>query len=112
MQWDDYLENRIRELRRARDMTMKQLGFALGVAESTISQYETRKRQPDNETLLHMAEFFQVTVGYLLGAEPKEKSAIDTDDEFTKEFSRLMSQLSPEKKKIVVSQIKRMLSNR
>ncbi len=93
-------------------MTMKQLGIALGVAESTISQYETGKRQPDNETLLRMAEFFQVTVGYLLGAEPKEKPAIATDDELTKEFSRLMSQLSPEEKRIVISQIKGILSNR
>lgn len=48
---------------------MKQLGEVLGVAESTISQYETGKRQPDNETLLRIGEFFGVTVGYILCAE-------------------------------------------
>lgn len=64
--------NRIRELRRARKMTMKQLGEELGVAESTISQYETGKRQPDNEMLLRLGELFDVTVGYLLGAETEK----------------------------------------
>lgn len=63
------MKNRIRELRRSRDLTMKQLGTMLGLAESTVSQYETGKRNPDNETLLKLGEIFDVTVGYLLGAE-------------------------------------------
>lgn len=63
------MTNRIRELRKARKLTMKQLGEAVDLAESTISQYETGKRQPDNETLLKISEFFGVTVGYLLGVE-------------------------------------------
>ena len=59
--------NRIRELRKSRKITMKQLGEAIGLAESTISHYETGKRQPDNEALLKLGEFFGVPVGYILG---------------------------------------------
>ena len=69
------MDNRIRELRKKRKLTMKQLGEVVYLAESTISQYETGKRQPDNETLLRLSEFFNVTVGYLLGAENKEAPA-------------------------------------
>ena len=54
-------------------MTMKQLGGIVGLAESTISQYENGKRQPDNETLLKLGAFFDVTIDYILGAEIKEK---------------------------------------
>lgn len=61
------MENRIRELRKKRGMTMKQLGKELGLAESTISQYETGKRNADNETLLKMGDLFGVSVGYILG---------------------------------------------
>lgn len=61
------MENRIRELRKQKKMTMKQLGQIVGLAESTISQYETGKRQPDNETLLRLGEYFDVSVEYLLG---------------------------------------------
>ena len=70
------MPNRIREVRKLNGMTMKQLGAEIGVAESTVSQYETGKREPDNETLLRIGELFNVTVGYLLGAEePKENPA-------------------------------------
>lgn len=61
------MQNRIRELRKGKDLTMKELGKIVGLAESTISQYETGKRQPDNETLLKFAEFFGTTVDYILG---------------------------------------------
>lgn len=66
------MANRIREIRKRRGITMKQLGEIVDLAESTISQYETGKRQPDNETLLKISEYFGVTVGYLLGAEEPE----------------------------------------
>lgn len=79
------MQNRIRELRKSRNMTMKQLGEVVGVAESTISQYETGKRQPDNETVLKLGEFFDVTVGYILGAE-KERATIDVIDDDLKEY--------------------------
>lgn len=65
------MNNRIRELRKTRGITMKQLGEVLGLAESTISQYENGKRQPDYETLLRLGEYFGVSVGYILGIEEK-----------------------------------------
>lgn len=68
------MTNRIREVRKAHKMTMKQLGAEIGLAESTISQYETGKREPDNETLLRIGEIFGVTVGYLLGAEEQKEN--------------------------------------
>lgn len=58
---------RIRELRKKQKLTMKRLGEAIGVAESTISLYENGKRQPDNETLQKIAKFFNTTTDYLLG---------------------------------------------
>jgi transcriptional regulator with XRE-family HTH domain len=66
------MKNRIREMRKSRNMTMKQLGVVVDLAESTISQYETGKREPDNETLLKLGEFFGVPVGYLLGSEEQD----------------------------------------
>ena len=65
--------NRIRELRKARGITMKQLGEAIGLAESTISHYETGRRQPDNEALFKLGDYFNVPLGYLLGSEVKDQ---------------------------------------
>lgn len=87
--------NRIREVRKARGLTMKQLGEAIGVAESTISQYETGKRQMDNETLLKLGEFFEVSVGYLLGVDEPKPPVLNARDErdIAKTLDILMAQL-------------------
>lgn len=70
------MKNHIREIRKQRGLTMKQLGEIVGVAESTISQYENNKREPDNETLLRIAEALETSVDTLLGAEKVEKNSL------------------------------------
>ena len=59
----------LRKLRKDKGLSMKELGVIVGVAESTISLYENNKRQPDNATLGRLADFFGVSVDYLLGRD-------------------------------------------
>ena len=56
----------IREKRKEKGITMKELGARIGCSESAISQYETGKRSPDYETLLKLAEELDTSVNYLL----------------------------------------------
>lgn len=72
----------IRELRKQHGLTMRELGEKIGVSESTISLYETGKREPNYETLLKIAELFNVSVDYLLRGEevPAAKTPITDDD--------------------------------
>ncbi len=57
---------RLRELRKSRGITAKELGHIINVAESTISLYENGKRAPDYVTLLKIANYFDVSTDYLL----------------------------------------------
>lgn len=66
----------LRTLRKEKGLSMKELGRIIGVAESTISQYETGKRQPDFETLLKLGEYFDVSVDYLLRGEDSRHAAV------------------------------------
>lgn len=66
--------NRIRQTRKEHKITMKDLGEIIGVAESTISMYETGNREPDLRTLSQIADYFQVSVDYLLGRDEKSPS--------------------------------------
>lgn len=59
--------NRIRELRKAHGLTMKELGKQIGLAESTVSLYERNLHEPDLDTLRSLSAIFSVTVDYLLG---------------------------------------------
>ena len=94
------MKNRIRELRKAQGLTMKELGTVVGLAESTISQYETGKRQPDNETLLRLGEFFGVSVDFLLGGETP--ITIVPLDEFTFAMRRYLDDLTEQDKALLL----------
>ena len=62
---------RIKEIRKAKKITAKQLADFVNVAESTMSLYENGKREPDYETLLKIADILGVTIDYLLGKTEK-----------------------------------------
>lgn len=59
--------NRIKELRQEKNLTLKELGDALGLRDNTLSQYETGKRTPKEEILEQIADYFDVSVRYLAG---------------------------------------------
>ena len=68
--WGDFLSSlgiRITELLDKHKLTQAQLGEIINVSESTISLYKHGKRQPDYETLFHIADYFEVSTDYLLG---------------------------------------------
>lgn len=68
---------RLKELRKLKNLTMKELGQIVNVAESTISLYENGKREPDYETLKKLADVLNVSTDYLLGRDsnaPKTKA--------------------------------------
>ena len=58
---------RFKELRKLAGYTQDELANKLGVVKSTISMYETGKRQPDFEKLEEIADLFNVNMDYLLG---------------------------------------------
>ena len=65
----------IRRLRRARDITQKELGRAVGVAESTISLYESGRNIPDLNMMRKLAIYFNVSLDYLVGNDVTEDQA-------------------------------------
>jgi len=61
--------NKMREIRRSKKLTMKELGNLVGVSESTISLYETGKHEPDIITMGRIADALSVSVDELLGRD-------------------------------------------
>lgn len=70
------LSKRIKKLREENKMTQKDLGNILGLSQQTIGHYETNRAQPDYETLNKMANFFDVTIDYLLGRTYNKKEEV------------------------------------
>ena len=59
--------NRIKELRKKNNLTLKQLGQQINMLDSTLSQYENGKRKPKEEIWQKIADYFKVSVPYLKG---------------------------------------------
>lgn len=69
---------KLRELRKAKGLTTTELGKIIGCSNPTITNYELGNRKPDPDTLKKLADYFEVSVDYLLGR--KEKSPVLKDE--------------------------------
>ena len=58
---------RLAELRRARGISQLKLALDLSMNQNTISRYETGEREADYKTLIRLADYFDVSLDYLLG---------------------------------------------
>lgn len=58
---------RLKELRSERNLSQKDLAKILRTTNSSICDWETDRAQPDMEMLVKLADYFEVTVDYLLG---------------------------------------------
>lgn len=62
-----FLGERLKELRCDRGLTQKQLAVELGINKVTYSRYESSLREPSISTLIKIANYYGVTVDYILG---------------------------------------------
>ncbi len=69
------LGDKLRKLRNEKSIKQKELGEFLQLSQKAISNYERNIRQPDNETLKKIANFFSVSTDFLLGTcEVKDRN--------------------------------------
>lgn len=65
------LNENIKQLRIARNLSQVDLAKALGVTKQSISNWENNNIQPSIDMLIHLAQFFSVSTDYLLGLDQR-----------------------------------------
>ncbi|MCX7921410.1 MAG: helix-turn-helix domain-containing protein [Clostridia bacterium] len=70
---------RLRDLRVEKKLRQEDLANIVKVHRATIGKYETEERFPDKDTLLALADYFNVTVDYLLGRTDVRKPYTSED---------------------------------
>lgn len=83
--------NRIRALREDRDLRQIDVSLATGIDQKTLSNYETGKTRPDSEALILLADFFDVSIDYLVGRADGNSSI---QYEATQEIEKIQRQLN------------------
>lgn len=61
------LSERIQYLRISRNLSQKQLANGLGVSQQTVGHWETCFRLPSLEIAIALADYFDVSLDYLVG---------------------------------------------
>ena len=66
MSLGDDMQNRLRQLRKSRGYTQISLQMQTGIEQALLSKFENGERVPPTETLLRLAEFYNVSIDYIL----------------------------------------------
>lgn len=61
--------NRLRELRKERELTLRQLDNITGISDVNLSRYERGTVQPKEETWEQLADYYGVPISYLKGTD-------------------------------------------
>lgn len=69
-------KEKIKKLRKEKDMTQEQLAEYMGVSPQAVSRWETGATCPDIFALPALAELFGITVDELLGVDEKDKQKV------------------------------------
>jgi len=98
----DNFGKRLKSLRDEKKLTQDELGNIFHLTQSIIAHYEANRKQPSNQTITQMADFFSVSVDYLLGRtssrdpNPSDDDLVPTPKDEHLAFYRKVGQLSNE----------------
>ena len=87
--------NRIRDLREDLDLRQIDVAKATGIDQKTLSNYETGKTNPDSYALIKLADFFHVSIDYLVG---RLNIDVKDNDEIIKRLSVIQNEIENIKK--------------
>lgn len=90
--------DKLRSLIEERGITQKQVATDLNMAPSTMGGYVQGSSEPDFDTLVQLADYFEVSTDYLLSCPTDKKSAME------EELLRVYRAMSTEQKHIFIEQ--------
>lgn len=93
-------------LRLQNKMTQEELARKIGVVKTTIANYESGLRNPDNEKLIAISKVFNVSIDYLLGLDSKTPSTPILMDDFTYALYNETKELTDKQKQAILDMAK------
>jgi transcriptional regulator with XRE-family HTH domain len=94
------------------NITAYKINKDVGISISLVTYYSKGERQPTIDNLVKLADYFNVSVDYLLGREENKKSpAVETGD---KELDNLFAKIKiliPKARQRIIDQVEDMMCN-
>lgn len=86
--------NRLKELRKEKKLSQKEIAKEMSISEKTLSRWENGESQIKPEKAQQLADYFGVSVGYLLGYKTKAEYSSFNDREYQNELKKLAFSLA------------------
>ena len=96
----DKPKNRLELLMQENNYTLKKVSENTGIPVTTLSGYKKNLRTPKKENALKLADYFDVSVPYLLGLDDNPVLKNPSEDSFVKSFVKFLKDGSVASKKI------------
>ena len=118
LSYNKSMDNIFKDLRKAKQLTQKELADIFNVDQTTVSKWEVGKALPDYGTLQKLADFYNVSIDYLLGRDEKMSARFPTDiSELEADLRKVnfpvdeWMQLTDEQKHILLSTIENFIKS-
>lgn len=101
------INTNLKEMRKQKNITQKEIAQITGIPYANYNKYETTQTLPDIITLEKLANFYNVTIDYLVGRDFKNELGYLNDTEI--ELVKTFKELKPLNQIKIIAEIKGML---
>lgn len=102
---------RLKELRRDANKLQKEVANEIGISVQVYCNYEKGQRSPSPETLAKLADYFNVSVDYLLGRDAPENANKKIDEAISR-IDRKFNKLNKEQQEQIENYLDFLLSQK
>lgn len=99
---------RIRHLRKSKNMTLRELAHELGIPFTTLGNYERGDRQPDFQLVLDIANYFGISMDYLTRGDEVINYEDHKVSRYTEDINELVSKAEPEAREKILDLLDQM----
>ncbi len=108
MKWG-VIMTQFKALRQGKGLTQQNIADLLGITRGAYANIENGKREPDFAALFALADYFKVSIDYLLGRDDQKKEPTPVSEdglsETARQFMSLVDRLSPAQQDLLLSQL-------
>lgn len=83
--------DKLKELRKNKNMSQEELGEICGVAKQTVSNWENNITQPPFDVVIKISKYFSVSTDYLFGIKQEDMANIDKLKQVLQEYGIMIS---------------------
>ena len=101
---------RIKELMHEKGIQQQQMAELLNVSRASIYKYQQGKAEPDIETLIKIADYFDVSLDYLCGRQNKNLIFADSLSDKKKELINMIKELNDDETLIAIGFVAKLIN--